>query len=409
VPNGESSSRKEDTTETTRSRWFNKRRFWLIGLVGLCAVVCAIIIARYIAPVPTAGPSQPTAGPSQPTAGPSGLKAYDDVRAFAAMRTKVDVSNMDLINAGEIIPTLWFNEKTKWPAKMPKGCDPRAVLEAAKNPGLGVRALHAQGITGKGVAVAIIDQPLYQDHPEFKGKIAMYKDFECKSESSMHGPAVTSLLVGESCGAAPGARVYYAAAPSWLADAKYYADALDWIVSVNKDLPEGEGIRVVSVSAAPSGPGSPFTKNGDLWDKAVANAEKEGILVLDCTAHHGIILRCWYDVADPENVKRCVPGYPGMQPSGKAPDHIYVPSSPRTTAEEYEKGDCSYQYTGRGGLSWSIPYAAGVLALGWQVDPDLAAEEAVDLLFESAYKYDADTKIIEPAAFVSLVRDRGGS
>jgi hypothetical protein len=88
VPNGESSSRKEDTTETTRSRWFNKRRFWLIGLVGLCAVVCAIIIARYIAPVPTAGPSQPTAGPSQPTAGPSGLKAYDDVRAFAAMPNK---------------------------------------------------------------------------------------------------------------------------------------------------------------------------------------------------------------------------------------------------------------------------------------------------------------------------------
>ncbi len=402
MPNGEISSRTEDTSETTHSRRLNKRRLWLIPLVGLCAVVCATILARYIPPVRTAGPTQPTAGPGE-------LKAYDDVRAFARMQTKVDVSSMDLTNAGEIIPSLWFNQKTKWPEKMPKGCDPRAILEAAKNPGLGVRALHAQGITGKGVAVAIIDQPLYQDHPEFKGKVVMYKDFECNSQSSMHGPAVTSLLVGESCGTAPGAKVYYAAAPSWLADAKYYADALNWIVSVNKDLPEGERIRVVSVSAAPSGPGSPFTKNGDLWDKAVANAEKEGILVLDCTTDHGRISSCWYDAADPENVKRCTPGYPGMQASRTASDHICVPTSPRTSAEEYEKGDCSYQYTGRGGLSWSIPYAAGVLALGWQVDPDLAAEEAVDLLFESAYKYDAGNKIIDPPAFVSLVRTRGGN
>jgi subtilisin family serine protease len=70
------------------------------------------------------------------------------------------------------------------------------------------------------------------------------------------------------------------------------------------------------------------------------------------------------------------------------------------------KGDCSYQYTGRGGLSWSIPYAAGVLALGWQIDPDLTADEAVDLLFESAYRPNKDTAIIDPAAFVQLVKTK---
>lgn len=335
---------------------------------------------------------------TEPAVGSSGLKAYDDVRVFANMPARVDVSMMDLTNA-RIIPTLWFNEKTKWPEEMPQGCDPSAILEAAKNPGLGIRALHSQGITGEGVAVAIIDQPLYQDHPEFAGKIAMYKDFDCKSESSMHGPAVTSLLVGEDCGTAPGAKVYYAAAPSWLGDAKYYADALDWLVSVNRELPEGQRIRVVSVSAAPSGQGSPF-KNGDAWDKAVANAEKEGILVLDCTEVHGVIASCWYSSADPENVQWCTPGFPGMSSSGRGSKYICVPSSPRTSAEEYVKGDYSYQYTGRGGLSWSIPYAAGVLALGWQIDPALTADEVISLLFESAYKPDEKTNIIDPAAFV---------
>ena len=42
-----------------------------------------------------------------------------------------------------------------------------AILEAGKNPGLGVRALHDEGVTGKGVNVAIIDQNLLLDHPEF--------------------------------------------------------------------------------------------------------------------------------------------------------------------------------------------------------------------------------------------------
>ena len=50
------------------------------------------------------------------------------------------------------------------------------------------------------VNVAIIDQPLALDHPEYKGKIASYKIFTPENYemnvSSMHGPAVTSFLVG---------------------------------------------------------------------------------------------------------------------------------------------------------------------------------------------------------------------
>lgn len=381
-------------TSTASIKRFSKRWLWLIPLVILGLVTCFIMMK-------TAKPKDP----EEQGAGPSELKAYDDVRTVRNMTVGIDISNMDLADSASIVPTLWFNETTRWPEMMPKECDPHAILEAAKNPGLGVRALHSQGITGEGVAVAIIDQPLYQDHPEFAGKIAMYRDFDCKSESSMHGPAVTSLLVGEDCGTAPGAKVYYAAAPSWHGDAKYYADALDWIVSVNKDLPEEEKIRVVSVSAAPSGRGSPF-KNGGMWDKSVANAQEEGILVLDCTEVHGIIASCWYDTRDPESVQKCMPGFPGRPPAGRGSKYICAPASPRTTAEEYVKGDFSYQYTGRGGLSWSIPYAAGVLALGWQIDPDLTSDEAVDLLFESAYRFSESTNIIDPAAFISLVRAR---
>jgi subtilisin family serine protease len=320
------------------------------------------------------------------------------------MRWK-DLSKLDLSGKKGLIPTLRFNQKTVWPQpdKMPPGSKPDKVLKDGMNPGLGIRKLHRQGITGKGVNVAIIDQPLYQDHPEFTGKIVAYHDVGCGSESSMHGPAVASLLVGKNCGTAPDARLYYAAAPSWTKDTAYQAKALNWIIEQNRKLPASKKIRVVSVSAAPSGTGSPFDKNQEMWDKACALAEAENILVLDCTNHHGIISPCWYNRSTPESVIRCTPGYPGRE-SRTYTGRILVPTSPRTTAEEFNKGDFSYQYCSRGGLSWAIPYCAGVLALGWQIQPEIGPEQMRELLFKSAYIHKSGNRIINPNGFIRLVR-----
>jgi subtilisin family serine protease len=83
----------------------------------------------------------------------------------------------------------------------------------------------------------------------------------------------------------------------------------------------------------------------------------------------------------------------------------------RTTAEEYDDGKPSYQYiggiqySGKGGESFSIPYVAGVLALGWQVKPDLTADEIVELLFKTAYITPDDYKIINPVAFITAVEN----
>jgi hypothetical protein len=221
--------------------------------------------------------------------------------------------------------------------------------------------------------------------------------------SSMHGPAVASLLVGETTGTAPGARLYYVAAPSWTADAQYYAEALEWIIARNEQLPEGQKIRVVSVSAAPSGPGTPFTKNNAAWDQAYERAMAEGILVLDCTETYGIVSACYYDLADPENAARCIPGWPGRG-YNLIPGEIHAPSSRRTSAEEYSPGVYSYQYTGEGGLSWAIPYVAGVLALGWQIQPDLDYNRMLELVFASAATRPDGALIIDPLTFVEMVR-----
>lgn len=328
------------------------------------------------------------------------IEPYQDVRGLNFSAYNVDLDR-------SLIETLWFNGTTKWPGQ--SGDVAQDILELGKNPGLGIRAIHAQGITGEGVNVAIIDQNMVVDHPEFQGKIVEYFDVGTDMPStlgSMHGPAVTSLLVGENIGTAPDANVYYVAAPSWKADAQYFADALNWIIDENEKLPDDQKIRVVSVSAAPSGPGSPFTVNNAAWDIAYERAIEAGILVLDCTEDHGIAAPCHYDLDDPENVAKCIPGWPGIE-TQPMPDRIYIPTSLRTSAEEYDQGNYSYQYTGRGGLSWAIPYLSGVLALGWQVRPDLTGEQLLEILYGSAYVTDGGLKIINPGAFIDMVRLAG--
>lgn len=327
---------------------------------------------------------------------------YEDVRQTSMLKFNLSEAK---------IKTYWFSTSMNhWSAQ----AEPivQSLLEQGKNPGLGVRVLHQQGLIGKGITVAIIDQNLALDtkgafdHPEYAGKILKYKDFgteQGSSRGSMHGPAVVSLLVGETIGTAPGARLYFAAVPSWKQDAQYYADALNWLVDENENLPADQKIRAVSVSAAPSGQGSPFNKNNAAWDKAYERATQAGMLVLDCTEDKGQTAPCYYDLADPENVSKCTPGWPGMSVQQEFGKRILVPTSLRSQAEEYNFGQVAYQFTGRGGLSWSIPYLAGVLAMGWQIRPDLTGPQMMDLIFQSAYDQ-TGMKVINPPAFIDAVK-----
>jgi serine protease AprX len=352
------------------------------------------------APTETAVP--PTVA-SSATARP-GIELYSDVR-------QINMSDYTGPLDRSIIMTFWYNESNKWPEAYTAVA--QDILERGKNPGLGVRNLHEQGITGKGVNVAIIDQNLVTalDHPEYRGKIVKYFDVgthQPDNSGSMHGPAVASLLVGETTGTAPEAGLYFVAEPSWNGDAQYFADALNWIIDENEKLPAGDKIRVVSVSAAPSGPGSPFTKNNAAWDTAVERATAAGILVLDCTDNRGITAPCYYDLDDPDNAGGCIPGWPDMEKSSAPmPGRIFIPTSRRTTAEEYSLGADGYQYTGVGGLSWSVPYLAGVLALGWQIRPELTGEEMLQIVFDTAYIAQNGAKIINPPAFIEGVKSAG--
>lgn len=326
------------------------------------------------------------------------LNRFADIRGISEIKkyTSDEYLKEDII-------TYTFNENT-----ILLNCEETqsTVLKNGCNPGLGIRELHKQGITGKNVNAAIIDQNLLLNHPEFKGKIIEYYDTGCNqhfTNGSMHAPAVTSLFVGENIGTAPDTKLYFAAVPSWKGDSEYFANALLWIIGINKRLRETEKIKVVSVSASPSG--YHFYKNQNKWIEAVEIAHLEGILILDCRQDQktGFIGPAYYDINYPDDLTKCKTGFANNSRILQK-NMIGVPSSRRTVAEEYNEGNPSFTYWGEGGLSWAIPYAAGVLCLGWQINPILTQTEIVKILFDSCYIDINNSKIINPIDFINAVK-----
>ncbi|MCL2044811.1 MAG: S8/S53 family peptidase [Oscillospiraceae bacterium] len=329
---------------------------------------------------------------------------YDDIN-------NLDVHLVDFSNFDSNFFTLTFNDRTVFPnetERLPHNniYHPEYILEAGKNPGLGVRSLHNMGITGIGVNIAIIDNQLQLHHPEYYDNIAEYIEFKdiqiSEYMGSMSGSAIVSLLVGKTIGVAPDAKVYYYSAyPERVdnIDAEFFIKALDQIIEKNKELDNADKIRAVVIWANPLA-----WANGDLYLESVIKAQEAGILVLDSSEELTFIAPNAYDYLDPEDVSLCVerPTYPSIMQSNK--DIIYAPSSYRTVAESYREGYYNYRYFGMGGVGFtSIPYVAGVLALGWQVRPELTSDEIVDILFQTAYVDLNGLKHIYPTAFIDYL------
>ena len=101
--------------------------------------------------------------------------------------------------------------------------------------------------------------------------------------------------------------------------------------------------------------------------------------------------------------KTGLPNDSGMLAARKSPFCLGLPCAYRTVAEEYVPGQCGYRYDAVGGLSWSIPYCVGVMALGWQVAPALTNEEILQTLLDTAAPNADGLRIIDPVHFIETL------
>ncbi len=307
-----------------------------------------------------------------------------------------DISAWDFsdYSADELADVLMFDSKTKFPPtnKLPKGFVPAKILKQAQNPGLGVRALHKKGITGKGVRVAILDQNLLLDHEQYADRVRyywqdpIYQQY-ANSSASMHGAAVTSILAGKTVGVAPQADIYYWANnlkidKNDVLDAGGVAEDLQRILTYNFMFPPEQRIRVVSISR---GFGE-WDKNADQFNQAIKELEEAGIAVF--TTNDVSALSRTHSLSSPDGTDYCRPmtwwhkealvHYADLQ-------NPLVPMDFRSTAAP--NGVTDYVHYPQGGLSWAVPYVAGLYALGVQVYPGLTKE-----IFLQAVRDTADTK-----------------
>mgnify|MGYP000075969287 FL=1 len=305
---------------------------------------------------------------------------------------------------------------------MPENISPGKILEDAKYPGMKIKDLHDRGITGKGIHVAIIDQCMGKslEHPEYKHAISEFKSFFPEEilnsdnyfGSSFHGPAMTSLLVGKNTGIAPDVSLHYIEVPM-VEDAKYFADALNYIIEKNKSLSKEEQIRIVSVSAAPSATVGNTMKNGQLWEGAFKSAKENGILIFDTKDN---FQSCYLDYNDVDDISKCflsegtlklLDGEQKQFISSKrninsVRDLICIPCGCRTFAESRHSGEYSYcyQYPSE---SATIPILSGILALGLQVNSNVSNDEIMQVLRESCYVENNGFKIINPENFINAL------
>lgn len=306
-----------------------------------------------------------------------------------------DLRKADLSQSGTLLLNASFDDQTQWPDAMPQGADLEKLAELGKDPGLGVHVLHEQGITGKGVGIAIIDQALLVEHQEYADRLRLYQEYHTASQdpASMHGPAVASIALGKTVGVAPEALLYYIADDlgsgtegDFVRDMRFYAKDVERLTALNGTLPEGEKIRIISMSAG--------YMRDDLgaaeMDAAVSRARDAGIAVIMMNSRDPLmdsfVGMGWEPYGDPNDIANCRPGrfledyiYSGEYTGA---DGILVPMDRRTTAAQ--TGASEYAYYPSGGSSWKAPYVAGLFALACQVKPEITFEEFVQAAKETA-------------------------
>ena len=358
------------------------------------------------------------------------LPAYDpesgemwqvDLRAF-------DLSDLDLNNSIDDLMYADFDDQTAWPPadQMPADFDWQQIMEFGKNPGLGVRELHEKNITGHGIGIAVIDQPLLVGHQEYVQQLRMYEeadDIKGKNYvATMHGPTVTSIAVGQTTGVAPAADLYYIATTMCNTtnthegnDFACLAQSVYRVLEINKTLPEDRKIRVISISVG----WGPKSKGYEEISGAIAEAKAAGMLVICSSVEevHGFKFHALgrSPLADPDQFTSYEPGlfwaeqfYNGRDVS----DRLLVPMDSRTAASP--GGDDEYVFYRQGGWSWSIPYIAGLYALGAQVKPDITPDEFWQVAMDTGQmiEHTHDGKvydfgpIVDPVALMSALQEK---
>jgi serine protease AprX len=276
---------------------------------------------------------------------------------------------------------------------------------------VGLDKVWAQGYTGKGVTVAVIDSGIYP-HPDIKDHMKAFVDIADNKPDSYdsygHGTQVAGSIAGDGKqshgqikGAAPGADLVGVR----ITTVSEAIKGIEWVIA-NKDK---YGIRIINLSLGDTAQAS---YKDDLWCQAVEKAVKAGIVVCVAAGNEG---------PDPGSVST-----PGIDPNvitvgavdnKKTMDHsddqvasfssrgptspdnlqkpdilapgvrVFGPLSPDSKLDAPEIPHIGRDYEALTGSSQATPIVSGLVADMLQANPNLTPAQVKDIIIKSADHY----------------------
>jgi len=347
------------------------------------------------------------------------MKNFVNVSGFPDLSFEhLDVSEYDLSKLN--ILNVRYAEDTKWPedsAKLPKGFKPKEFLEYRKNPGLGIRQLHKQGIDGRGRKVAIIDSFRLFDHLEYHNQLKGYGEIHIDPENYSGGSlgGFVSSLVGKTCGVAPKAEVYCYAVDNTNRTQVYYAEAIRKVCELHKKLiSEGKGgIDAILTIKAIS---SELFKEEEGYAEALQAAEEATKLGIWCRIgparfkEHGmwreerICCKADGDVDNPNDFildEYSVLNRTPLQQEDLFHNSLCFPGGGWTIALGVKMNE--YVFSSKNG-PYMAAYAVGLYLLAKSVRPDLEPEEYWRLGIETGDFKKGIGTIVNPQRLINELR-----
>ena len=396
--------------------------------VGLCEAVAqaedSVFVTLLSSPGKTEIVRHPPADDFSRRQGRGKIRSLPSYRPESQETWQVDLRSCDLssLDVGGRLNDLLqadFDSKTLWPLSLPSKFNVSRIMELGRNPGVRLKAVHRQGITGAGVGVAIIDQALLVDHIEYRDRVRLYEEMHWLKDSpaQMHGPAVASIAVGKTVGVAPQADLYYiaewhvrpAGKEGFQFELTPLAQAIDRLIAINKMLSRERRIRVISISLGIN----PRMTGFDLVKQSIANAEREGIYTVYVGSDPFMGLGR-ARLSDPDQFDSFSPGQFWIRSWKANRESLLVPMDSRCVAAPNGNGD--YMFNRFGGASWTVPWVAGLYALACQVKPDITPKQFWEAARKTSVRAHAvldgeDAEfghIMNPASLLNALRDAQG-
>ena len=271
----------------------------------------------------------------------------------------------------------------------------RAFLDTSV-PTIQVPRLWDVGLTGEGVAIAIVDTGIDSAHPDLRGRIASVTDFTGDGPADQHGHGSHCASVAAGSGAASEGRYRGVAPEATIYSARALRTSGEGMMS---DVMAGiewaveQGVQVISLSLGDTGPSDGTDALSETCDAAV----EAGVIV--CVA------------AGNDGPGACTIGSPGCARkvitvgASSDSDQVASFSSRGPTADGRPKPDVvlpgqgviaaraqgtdmgtvvNEYYTALSGTSMSAPHAAGVCALLLQAEPALTPQDIKARLMNTA-------------------------